>query len=158
MSRLTKATLGVLPTITTLTCLGLAGWIWLPYNDESTARQQTQAVVTPAPATTIADELNAGAEALVSRPLFHISRRPPAAPEAAPEAAPVEVTLSLTGVIESGDVQIALLRLSNNPEPLRRRVGENVGDWQITDITKTSITVVAPNGEEQIIGLSPSNP
>ncbi|MDX8353219.1 hypothetical protein [Cognatiyoonia sp. IB215182] len=158
MSGLTKATLGVLPTLTTLTCLGLAGWIWLPYNDDGASRQQIQPTTITSQAEAGPDQLETGAEELVARPLFHISRRPPAAPESAPEPAPVEVTLSLTGVIESGDVQIALLRLSNNPEPLRRRVGENVGDWRITDITKTSITVVAPNGEEQIIGLSPTSP
>lgn len=158
MKRMTNAILRILPGLTILICLGLAGWIWLPFNGPP-----SQQIAAPAPnptqaATPIAETLETGAQQLTERPLFHMTRRPPAPAEEAAPAAPVEVTLSLTGVLDSDDVQIALLRLSNSPELLRRRVGEEIGDWLIVDITKTSITVIAKNGESQIIALSPSSP
>ncbi len=156
MSRMTKTILTTLPSITAVTCLGLAGWIWLPFEDGQTITPQTN-VTSPVPTNQTADLIESGAQQLTERPLFHISRRPPAEEEVV-EPAPVQVTLSLTGVLDSDDVQIALLRLSNSPELLRRRVGETVGDWRITAITNSSITVVTRDGQEQIIGLSPTNP
>lgn len=158
MSRLTKTMLGVLPTVTTLTCLALAGWIWLPYNDQQAPRALTAAPVPGTAPQAQSDQLSTGAEALSARPLFHMSRRPHAAPEAAAAPEPAQVTLSLTGVLGSGDLQIALLQLSNTPGLLRRRVGESVGDWRILAMTKTTITVVTPDGEQQVIGLSRSSP
>ncbi|MEM9787875.1 MAG: hypothetical protein AAF801_15340 [Pseudomonadota bacterium] len=157
MSRLTQATVGVLPSLTILICLGLAGWMWLPFNRDMTATPRPPQASAANSASQRAGILEAGAQQLAERPLFHMSRRPHVEAEVAP-AAPVEVTLSLTGVLDSDDVQIALLRLSNSPDLLRRRVGETVGDWRIVDITNTSITVVATSGEEQIIGLSSTSP
>ncbi|MEL6682761.1 MAG: hypothetical protein AAFQ09_08955 [Pseudomonadota bacterium] len=156
MSALTKALLGTLPGLTTLTCLGLIGWMWLPYNREVTAAPPP-VMPSASEVSAVSEILETGAEQLVARPLFHRSRRPHVEEEVVPPP-PEEVTLSLTGVLDSDDVQIALLRLSNSPELLRRRVGETVGDWRIVEITEASITVVAPNGDEQVIILSPTNP
>ena len=75
-----------------------------------------------------------------------------------PQAAPVSVTLTLTGVLDSDNDQIALLRLSNSPELLRKRVGETVGEWTILGITKTTVSVQNASGEESLIGLSSASP
>ena len=141
MKRMTNAILRILPGLTILICLGLAGWIWLPFNGPP-----SQQIAAPAPnptqaATPIAETLETGAQQLTERPLFHMTRRPPAPAEEAAPAAPVEVTLSLTGVLDSDDVQIALLRLSN------RRHHKNVEHrhrqkWLVSDYRLVSVIAV----------------
>lgn len=154
MKTLLTQTQKLFPVVATLACVVLAGVMWLPLNQSVTTRNT---VVPGTDTQTPEDEslalLADGAQSLLERPLFHITRRPPVAAQAV-EAAPVQVTLSLTGVLNNDDVDIALMRLSNSPELLRRRVGDQVGDWQIVEITQTSVTVVTPDGTEQIIGLS----
>jgi hypothetical protein len=146
------------PTLVTTLCVGLAGIVWLPLNQD--------AAVTPAAATgnfieqgtqSATDTLANGAQNLLERPLFHVTRRPPEEAQAV-QIEPVQITLTLTGVLNNEDVQIALLRLSNSPELLRRREGEQVGDWRILDISQSSITVLTADGQEQVIGLSSAIP
>lgn len=145
------------PIVATVICIGLAVLMWLPLQQISS---QDVTPVAQAASETRADPsialLADGAESLVERPLFHVTRRQPQAQEVV-QAAPVRETLFLTGVVNNGDVDIALLRLSTRQEPLRGRVGDNIGDWQILDITNTAIKVLNPEGEEQIIGLSSAN-
>lgn len=147
----------IAPIVATIVCLALAGSIWLPLN------QEPPQVGVGGPETAPVSENNSslefladGAQSLVERPLFHVTRRQPAEAQVV-QAAPAQVTLSLTGVLKNDDIYIALLRLSNNPQLLRHRIGDEVGGWQILDITQTSITVRTPDGEQQIIGLSSSN-
>ncbi|MEO1639564.1 MAG: hypothetical protein AAFU41_10010 [Pseudomonadota bacterium] len=144
------------PLAAGLLCLGLAGLIWMPINQTPSFEEPAEAA-RAAEANAEADaQLSKGALELLNRPLFHITRRPPEI-AAAPTPVPVVVTLSLTGVINSDNVQVALLRLSNRPELFRARVGESVGNWEVTDITQTSVTVVTPDGDEQVISLSAGN-
>jgi hypothetical protein len=146
------------PVFASAVCLLLAGAIWLPLDSEVPAAPAMQSTAgTTADAEATADELASGAQQLLNRPLFHITRRPPAETAITP-AAPVQVTLALTGVLNNDDVQIALLRLSNSPELLRRRVGDQVGEWRILSITKTAVIVLSGDGQEQIIGLSSASP
>jgi hypothetical protein len=98
-----------------------------------------------------------GARNLVGRPLFHITRRPPVIATVA-EPAPVAITLSLTGIVNDENDRIALMRLSNRPDLLRRRVGEKIGNWEIEEITDTSVVVISSDGERQVIALSSGNP
>ena len=145
------------PVAAAMVCIGLAALIWLPLgNADPQGIPATPNTDTDATERGSADVLATGAQSLVERPLFHVTRRPPAI-EPTVEAVPVQVTLSLTGVVNNGDVDIALLSLSNSPELLRLRVGDHAGDWQILDITKTAVTVLTPDGQEQVIGLSSSN-
>lgn len=146
------------PAAASAICLFLAGAIWLPFDNETPAAPKALSTTeADADAEATTEALAAGAQELLNRPLFHITRRPPAETAITP-AAPVEVTLALTGVLNNDDVQIALLRLSNNPELLRRRVGDQVGEWRILSITKTAIIVLSGDGQEQIIGLSSASP
>lgn len=145
------------PIAATIACIGLAAAIWLPISEASPQNLPANPIADPSAAERdSADLLATGAQSLVERPLFHVTRRPPVA-EPTVEVAPVAVTLSLTGVVNNGDVDIALLRLSNSPELLRLRVGDQAGDWEILNISKTAVTVLTPEGQEQVIGLSSSN-
>ena len=146
------------PALASAICLLLAGAIWLPLNDDTPVASVPQSFVgTAVDAEATAKALEVGAQQLLDRPLFHTTRRPPLE-TAATQVAPVQVTLALTGVLNNNDVQIALLRLSNSSEILRRRLGEQVGDWRIISITKTSVTVLSGDGQEQVIGLSSAKP
>ena len=145
------------PITATVACIGLASLMWLPLShavpDNRSAAPNAN---TDVAARDSSDILASGAQTLVERPLFHTTRRPPVAAPTV-EAAPVQVTLSLTGVVNNGDVDIALVRISNTPALLRLRVGDMADDWEILNITKTAVTVLTPNGQEQVIGLSSSN-
>ena len=148
----------IAPIGATLICLALAGFIWLPLNQEAPQiRADGSQNPTASEDNTSLEFLAVGAQSLVERPLFHVTRRPPAEAQVA-QAAPEQILLSLHGVVKNNDVYIALVRLSNNPQlSLRRRVGDDVGGWEILDITQTSVTVRTPEGDQQIIGLSSSN-
>ena len=138
-------------------CLLLAGIVWMPLNQTPTFNDKEQDTQSAEDAqAVIDDQLSAGALELLQRPLFHITRRPPEV-AAAPVPAPVIVTLSLTGVINSDNVEIALMRLSNRPELFRAQVGDRVGDWTVTDITESAVSVLKSDGTEQTISLNSGN-
>ena len=139
-----------------LLCVALAVLIWLPLNRDAGASLVAPAPVRDAAGPNTGQILAEGAQELVNRPLFHITRRPPVV-VTAPEVVPVQVTLSLTGVVNDGDLKIALMRLSNREELFRREVGERLGRWEISDITDTSVTVITADGARQIIELSRPN-
>ncbi|WP_373636828.1 hypothetical protein [Yoonia sp. BS5-3] len=145
------------PLVATALCIALAGVIWLPLNSETRAEtgsvQQSDAASTEDPSLGV---LQNGAQSLVERPLFHVTRRPPVVAETV-QSAPEQVSLVLTGVLKNDDVYIALLSLSNSNEVLRQRVGDRFSGWEIVDITPTTVTVINPDGEQQLIGLSSSN-
>ena len=134
----------------------LAGVIWMPLGQEPrlTLPEDTasSAPAGPDPEAVIAE----GAQELLARPLFHMTRRPP---EIATVAVPVPVivTLSLTGIVESDNVQVALMRLSNRPELFRAQVGDKVGNWEVAEITKTAVTVITPDGKRETIALATNN-
>ncbi len=146
------------PTVTTLICVALALALWLPSGDDTALlnRNATPAVAEEGPE--IEQVLAMGAEALLARPLFHVTRRPPAQAATAAPAAPAELTLSLMGILNSDDVQIALMRLSNSPELLRRRVGEQVGPWRVIEITQRAVTVQSEDGNLQALNLTSGRP
>lgn len=90
------------------------------------------------------------------RPLFSAARRPPP-PEAPGE--PVEDPMAdmlfgryeIAGVVKLGDKAVAMLRDARDGTLLRIRVGDQVGDADVVDITLESLTfrsggdtVVAP--------------
>lgn len=144
------------PLAAGLFCAVMAGIIWIPLN--ATPKLAEPVAQNTAPAGPSAnDVLAAGAEDLLARPLFHMTRRPPVV--ATPvQPAPVIVTLSLTGVVKSNDDNIAILRLSNSTEVFRRRVGERLGNWEITDITESSVEVTKADGSQEVISLNQNNP
>lgn len=144
------------PLAAGLLSIVLAGLIWMPLGQEprlsSQDDGQTATAVGPDPQTVITE----GAQAILARPLFHMTRRPPEVATVA-EPVPVIVTLSLTGIVENDDIQVALMRLSNSNQLFRAGVGDKVGNWEVQDITKTSVTVITPDGKRQTISLSQGN-
>lgn len=157
MIRLSPHIQTTVPLATGLICLALAGVIWMPLGRDGQATPPPTVQSTPADAPDAMAVLAEGAQDLLERPLFHITRRPPVV--ATPvEPAPVAITLSLTGIVNDENDRIALMQLSNRPDLLRRRVGEKIGNWEIEEITDTSVSVISSDGERQVISLSSGNP
>lgn len=145
------------PLTAGLICVVLAGVIWMPLGRDSQATPPPATQSTPSDAPDAMEVLAQGAQHLVERPLFHITRRPPVI-ATVEEPAPVAITLSLTGIVNNENDRIALMQLSNRPDLLRRRVGEKIGNWEIEEITDTSVVVISSDGERQVISLSSGNP
>jgi hypothetical protein len=146
------------PLAAGLLCVVLAGVIWMPLAQDGSRTLaapdgSTSRPTGPDTKTILAE----GAQELLARPLFHITRRPPVE-ATVPQAAPVAVTLSLNGIVNSDDVQIAIMRLSNQSELIRGQVGDRVGDWEIEDITETTVTVITPTGSRQVFKLTQGDP
>jgi hypothetical protein len=159
MSGFSKHIQKTVPLSAGLLCIVLAGLIWMPLTQDGPSalvKTDTTAIQPTRPDTKAI--LAEGAQELAARPLFHITRRPPVEAAVEPQPAPVAVTLSLTGIVNSDDVQIAIMRLSNQSELVRGQVGDQVGDWKIEDMTETSVTVIAPDGSRQVINLTRGDP
>lgn len=157
MIGLSKHIQETIPLAAALMCAVLAGVIWMPLSqDAHPANALRDRPATPVGPDT-AQILAQGAQDLLNRPLFHITRRPPEV-ATAPQDAPVVVSISLVGIVNSNDVQIALIRLSNRAEVLRGRVGEKVGDWEIEEITENSVTVITPTGSRDVMTLKNNQP
>lgn len=144
------------PVAATVVCLGLGAALWIapaPPPPPATAPQTSLD-------TALRSELAAleqSAQDLAQRPVFHMTRRPVV--QAEPVAADVApLSLTLTGIINSDDIQIALLRLSDDPRLIRRQVGERAGPWLVTEITPTAVTVLGDDGQETVIFLSQARP
>ncbi|WP_108813296.1 hypothetical protein [Loktanella sp. Alg231-35] len=145
------------PLAAGLICVALAGIIWMPLVRDGEAAPLPAAQSVPSDAPDAMAVLAERSQDLVERPLFHITRRPPVVATVA-EPAPVAITLSLTGIVNDENDRIALMQLSNRPDLLRRRVGEKIGNWEIEEITDTSVVVISSDGERQVISLSSGNP
>ena len=141
------------PLAAGLLAIVLSGVVWMPLGQEPrldrSAEGADAAPSGPDPGTVIAE----GAQELLARPLFHMTRRPPATAAVA-EPVPVVVSLSLTGIVENDNVQVALMKLSNSPQLFRATVGDRIQNWEITEFTPTSVTVTTPNGASEKIMLS----
>ncbi|MEM9797762.1 MAG: hypothetical protein AAF919_14815 [Pseudomonadota bacterium] len=127
--------------------LSLALWVPVGAGAVSDAAPAQPQSVVPQNAALDADAI---AKTISERPLFNASRRPPQ--EAAPAPPPV-VTISLVGVINDNQTEIALLRMSNAPGVHRLAVGEQLGKWRVTAITKASVTVMDDEGKVSVMAL-----
>jgi hypothetical protein len=99
------------------------------------------------------------------RPLFSLSRRPPAptiqadaqpaqAPAAAAPAPPEPPALKLIGTILSPATSVVLLRDTATQAVMRLRVGEATSGWRVKTVSSRSVTV--EKGEQSaILGLPP---
>ena len=144
------------PLAAGLLAIVLAGVIWMPLGQKpNLSLPEDSANAEPAgpDADTV---ITQGAQELLARPLFHMTRRPPEIATVA-EPVPVIVTLSLTGIVENDNVQVALMKLSNNPQLFRARVGDKIQNWEISEITPTSVTVITPDGASEVISLTQGN-
>lgn len=105
--------------------------------------------------------------AVVERPLFSATRRPPLEPaiavlEPTPEAEPVAEAppspppvalgqFTLVGVIDDGVRRVALVRHAEEPRLLRVEVGDVVHDWQVVRIGLDSVELAAKDIHEVVI-------
>lgn len=133
-------------------CLGLAGVIYAQVTGELRLGPATPAVAEPSAADT-AMPVPARPEtafvpppihvfsAIVERPLFSPTRRPPAAPALAtqPAVRPRLDHLALIGVLISADGRVALLEQPRSPSILEAREGETVEGWTVESIAADSV-------------------
>ncbi len=85
--------------------------------------------------------------AMVERPLFSPTRRPPPAPQAvAPLDAPVPLApsppnLALSGVITGGGGGVALIRRPQDAAPIHVALGGTVDGWTVAEIHPRAIVL-----------------
>lgn len=77
--------------------------------------------------------------AIVERPVFSPTRRPPS--DAATEAAAPTLDFSLFGVVSSAGDQSALIKPSAGGEPVRVKEGEDFSGWTVARIASDRILV-----------------
>ncbi|GFE66484.1 hypothetical protein [Litoreibacter roseus] len=141
---------GIAGLLFSMICLAMALLVWLPGQATDPAPTAASDVNAPETADASLTRVADSAAPLTARPLFHITRRPPA--EAQPVAAP-KIVLSLAGIVNDDDVDIAVLRLSNGPRLYRRREGERLGKWTVQSISEGTVIVVTDEGETQKMNL-----
>ncbi|MEO0370125.1 MAG: hypothetical protein AAF231_01585 [Pseudomonadota bacterium] len=148
MKRLGSHMMGAVFALIALT-MAAAVWI-LPAPAGETAR------ATPAPTQNIAEAAPLNLVVLTARPAFDRTRRPlvvkatpaPTAPK------PAAITLSLHGVIGNADGGLtALFRMSNTPELLARRIGEEIGVFTVTSIEAKQALLRGDDGTTQTLLL-----
>ena len=74
--------------------------------------------------------------------------------------APVEVqpeavvpTLGLVGIVNDGPTRLALVVISTEDRVFRVVKGDQIGTWQVEDITTDGITVLTSEGERETLSL-----
>ena len=90
-----------------------------------------------------------GFAAMVDRPLFSPTRRPPPAPIAMPAVAaappappaPAMPDVALSGVIAGGGGGVALLRRPQDAAPIRLRLGGQVDGWTLAEIRPRAVVL-----------------
>ncbi len=135
----------------TALALGGAVWFWLPTApDERLTVNAVLDIRERAGAMRHAMELTR--DALDRRPLFHPSRRPPAAP--AP-AAPEKPTLDarLIGVVGEDRALVAILSFRPAGRVRRVRTGDRIRQWVVAEIDDASVRLVGDDGEETVLAL-----
>ncbi len=88
--------------------------------------------------------------AILERPLFSPTRRPPAEGVVATAASEPELQVTLVGVIISSDEQIALVRLKDATRFARLSVGDSFQGWTLDSIEPSRITFRRGDVEEHI--------
>lgn len=120
---------------------GLAAWIWVPDN---TTQRPVQVQTTNDLSARLAasrDKLAELVQVTGERPLFHSTRRPPAAPEAPAAPAVVEPTLTLVGILGVEGSKVALIRISTGPQLYRIEEGGRINAWDVVSIGNDSVEV-----------------
>lgn len=79
--------------------------------------------------------------AIVERPVFYPSRRPPREPGKGKTADPGERELLLAGVLIMSDRKLALLQQPGSPDIIRLRPGSELYDWVLMDVSEDRVTM-----------------
>lgn len=92
------------------------------------------------------------AAAILARPLFATSRRPPAATATTARANPSSDTSMprLAGIIMEGPTRVAIFQPSRSGKPIVAHEGEEVDGRKIVVIAPFEVTVSGPQGEEHL--------
>ncbi|MGD8644158.1 MAG: hypothetical protein PVI15_07715 [Chromatiales bacterium] len=96
-------------------------------------------------------------EEIVQRPLFRNDRRPyepePVVSAAAPD--PTLNYLTLTGIINSPDVALALFLDRRSNKVLRVEPGGDVGGWEVTEVDRYTVRLRRGAEERELMLLEP---
>jgi len=87
--------------------------------------------------------------AIVERPVFSPTRRPPS--EGTTETAAPTLDFSLFGVVNSAGEQSALIKPSTGGEPVRVKEGEKVSGWTVARIASDRILVRHDTMERELL-------
>lgn len=79
--------------------------------------------------------------AIVERPVFYPSRRPPREPGKGKTADPGERELLLAGVLIMSDRKLALLQQPGSPDIIRLRPGSELYGWVLMDVSEDRVTM-----------------
>lgn len=100
---------------------------------------------------------------IVQRPLFRSDRRPYAPPQpqttavtAAPD--PTLNYLSLTGIVNSPEITMAIFVDRRNNKVLRVEPGANVGGWEISEVGRYTVRLRRNGQERELMLLEPQRP
>lgn len=79
--------------------------------------------------------------AIVERPVFYASRRPPREQAKAGASAPGARELWLAGVLIMSDRKLALLQQAGSPDIIGLRPGSELYDWVLVDVSEDRVTL-----------------
>lgn len=131
-------------------CMVLAGVMAL---QQQRTEQRSAPAVAPVPGphasvetATLADSSFAFAAlerygAIVERPVFYPSRRPPREQGKGKTADPGQRELLLAGVLIMSDRKLALLQQPGSPDIIRLRPGGELYDWVLMDVSEDRVTM-----------------
>ncbi len=136
-------------------CLALAAFVYIQVQREAPGPAPSGGGATPPLAALPAQPsyTMAPAEdfaAILDRPLFSPTRRPPAQGEAAAAAPEPELQVTLVGVIISSEEQIAIVRLMDADRFARLSVGDSFRGWILDSIEPNRVTFRRGDVEEII--------
>ncbi len=146
-----------LPGALLLLCLGLA---WLVYQQLAASTNQGALARAPAGPELDLGDLPAAPEfvldsierydAVLERPLFSPTRRPPEEEVVAAVPTRMEFDYVLKGVLIDGDSRIALLRDYSGDRVLHLREGESLDGWRLKSVAADHVVVERGDREEAL--------
>jgi len=92
------------------------------------------------------DDTDRWSAAILVRPLFSASRRPPAS--AAANASAPAAAVRLAGILVSAHDKVAIFAQSGEPKPIVAHVGSKGGDDVVQAIEPDRVTMRGPDGEK----------
>jgi hypothetical protein len=119
-----------------------------PLIDDMTSSQTAAKISIASPALRQEMPEKARFAAIVERPVFSPTRRPPSEEAAAPIAA---LDAALSGVVISSGEQFALLKSGTSNEPVRLKEGDEILGWTVARIEPNRILVRHDTMEQELL-------
>lgn len=141
--------LSLLLGVAILACAGAAAWPWV----SASPQRAVPAVRDPRPLPRLpATPPEADFAEIVQRPLFSLTRRPPAPAQPAPPRATAQ-SFRLEGLVLVGSDRRALIRESGRDRVLTVREGDVVGRWTVRRIERDRVLLESAS-EKLVLGRS----